>query len=203
MRIGLDFDNTIVCYEKAITLLASELFELPQDMPRTKLGLRKFLRATNREHEWTEFQGQLYGPGMSYAEPFDSAIETMQALVMNGHDLLIISHRSRAPYAGTPFDLHAAANAWITLHLQSAGLFISNNSAVSFLETREEKVARISELRCKAFLDDLPEVLLTKGFPEEVLGVLFDPSGTQETPPRCRRITAWNDLSQLVSSLLE
>lgn len=203
MRIGLDFDNTIVCYEKAITLLASELFELPQDVPRTKLGLREFFRATNREQEWTEFQGNLYGPGMTYAEPFNGAIASMQALVKNGHDLLIISHRSRAPYAGPPFDLHAAANTWITLHLQSAGLFISNNSAAIFLETREEKVVKISELKCEAFLDDLPEVLLTQGFPEGVLGVLFDPSGTHEIPPRCKRITAWAELSQLVDSLVE
>ena len=45
MRIGLDFDNTIVCYDQAIKQLADELLELPEDDPRTKLGLRDHLRA--------------------------------------------------------------------------------------------------------------------------------------------------------------
>ena len=44
MLIGLDFDNTIVCYNEAIALLAEELFELLAEVPRTKLGLRNYLR---------------------------------------------------------------------------------------------------------------------------------------------------------------
>ena len=85
MLIGLDFDNTIVCYDEAIARLADELFDLPPDVPRTKLVLRDFLRRAKREPEWTAFQGALYGPGMAYAEPFEQALETMQALKDMGH----------------------------------------------------------------------------------------------------------------------
>jgi len=82
MRIGLDLDNTIVCYCQAIALLAEEMFELPGEVPRSKLGLRDHLRAAGREPEWTAFQGELYGPGMRYAQPFEGAIATMQQLVV-------------------------------------------------------------------------------------------------------------------------
>ena len=123
MRIGLDFDNTIVCYDNAIKLLSEQLFELPDDVSRTKIGLRDYLRREGRESEWTAFQGQLYGPGMIYAEPFADAISTMHQLEDQGHELFIVSHRSKWPYAGRRYDLHGAAQNWISEHLRSSGLF--------------------------------------------------------------------------------
>ena len=201
MLIGLDFDNTIVCYDQAIALLAEELFELPADVPRTKLGLRNFLRAAGREPEWTAFQGELYGPGMRYAEPFDGAIATMQQLLAEGHDLVIISHRSRRPYAGEPHDLHLAARNWVAERLKSTGLFAEANGRMNFLETRQEKVARIAELACQAFLDDLLEVLGDSAFPVSTAGILFDPSGGSATPECHHRISAWPELGEMLATL--
>ena len=87
MLIGLDFDNTIVCYDRAIAHLAETLPDLPADLPRTKLTLRDFLRRSNREPEWTAFQGSIYGPGMTFADPFAQALEVMQTLKDMGHSL--------------------------------------------------------------------------------------------------------------------
>lgn len=202
MRIGLDFDNTIVCYDQAIALLAEELFELPPDVPRTKLGLRDHLRGTGREPEWTAFQGELYGPGMRHAQPFEGAIETMLQLMAAGHELVIVSHRSRRPYAGEPHDLHAAARGWVAERLQCTGLFAADRGSVNFLETLQEKVARIAELGCQAFLDDLPEVLGDSGFPASAAGILFDPSGGSSAPEGQRRISTWPELGELLASLL-
>ena len=201
MRIGLDFDNTIVCYDQAIALLAEELFELAEDVPRTKLGLRDHLRAAGREPEWTAFQAELYGPGMRYAQPFEGAIATMQKLVAEDHELVIISHRSRRPYAGPPHDLHAAAHLWVAERMQSAGLFAEANGSLNFLETRQEKVARIAELGCQAFLDDLPEVLAAPGFPASAEGILFDPSGRCAAPEGKLRISAWPELRKVLAAL--
>lgn len=198
MRIGLDFDNTIVCYDQAIALLAEELFKLPPDVPRTKLGLRDYLRVAGREPEWTAFQGELYGPGMRYAQPFEGAIATMQLLVAEGHELFIISHRSRRPYAGLPHDLHAAARVWVAYHLQSAGLFggLGNEACVLFLETRDQKVEMISHRCCEAFLDDLPEVLSAPDFPAAAKAILFDPgaAATAVDQSNTAVITAWAQL---------
>ena len=62
MLIGLDFDNTIVCYDNAIRVLSQQIPNIPPDISRTKIGLRNYLREENRELEWTQFQGELYGP---------------------------------------------------------------------------------------------------------------------------------------------
>lgn len=206
MRIGLDFDNTIVCYNEAIAVLAKELFELPPGIPRTKLSVRDFLRAAGREPEWTAFQGELYGPGMHLAEPFEGAIATMKKLVAGGHELVIISHRSRRPYAGETHDLHLAARNWVADRLQSFGLFgsIGEKSAVHFLETRDQKVAMIGDLGCAAFLDDLPEVLAARCFPIDTYPILFDPSRKAHFTEHGTNaiISDWCQLPQLISALV-
>lgn len=207
LKIGLDFDNTIVCYDEAIALLAERLFELPPHVLRTKRGIRDHLRACGREPEWTQFQGALYGPGMEGAKPFAEAIETMQKLVSQGHQLMIVSHRTRVPYAGPPYDLHAAARIWVSQHLQAAGLFLpkgedaTSKSTVSFLETRKAKVAKISELGCRVFVDDLPEVLEESCFPKTTVGILFAPSGERNRNASHHTISAWHQLPDLLDQL--
>ncbi|MBU3607802.1 haloacid dehalogenase-like hydrolase [Polynucleobacter nymphae] len=197
MRIGLDFDNTIACYDSAITKLAEEMFELPDLVPRTKLGVRDYLRMQDREVEWTAFQGELYGPGMRYAQAYEGAIETMLELNALGHELFIVSHRSKKPYAGHPHDLHAAARAWLKETVQSLGLFI--NDQIFFLETRDQKVQMIKELGCEIFLDDLPEVLEADQFPSTTRGILFAPDSFNENiSTRHTTISQWTSLPALI-----
>jgi hypothetical protein len=201
IKLGLDFDNTIVCYDAAIAVLADEWFVLPPEVPRTKVGLRDYLRGLNREPEWTAFQGVMYGPGMRHAQPFDGAVQTMLQLVTAGVELVIVSHRSRYPYVGERHDLHAAARHWVAERLQMTGLFSNSDSSVNFLETRDEKLARIADLGCNVFLDDLPEVLGDPGFPECATGILFDPSGGTAAPSGQLFISSWSDLSAILASL--
>jgi hypothetical protein len=85
--------------------------------------------------------------------------------------------------------------------LQSTGLFAADNGSVNFLETRQEKVARIAELGCQVFLDDLPEVLGDSGFPASAAGILFDPSGGSTAQEGQRRISAWPELGELLVTL--
>ncbi len=198
MLIGLDFDNTIVCYDKAIARLADELFDLPLHLPRTKLVLRDFLRQANREPEWTAFQGALYGPGMAYAEPFEQALETMQALKHMGHSLCIVSHRSLRPYAGPAYDLHEAARAWVDEWLANSGHI--ENEMVHFHETRVQKIAAVGNLGCEAFLDDLPEVLEDEQFPNTCWAILFDPERSH-TQSKSQRLGHWGEFPDLLSNL--
>ncbi len=195
MLIGLDFDNTIVCYDKAIARLADELFDLPPHLPRTKLALRDLLRQANREAEWTAFQGALYGPGMAYAEPFEQALETMQVLKHMGHSLCIVSHRTLRPYAGPVYDLHAAARAWVDDWLANSGLIA--NEMVHFHETRGQKIAAIRDLGCNAFLDDLPEVLEDENFPSACRAILFCPE-RPHAQTKSQRVGHWGEVLDLL-----
>ena len=194
MLIGLDFDNTLVCYDEAIIRLADKLLKLPPDLPRTKLAIRDYLREANREHEWTAFQGELYGPGMSYAEPFEHSVETMQVLKTAGYSLCIVSHRSFTPYAGPAYDLHAAARAWIDENL---ALDLIVNSQAFFYETMEQKIAAIAALECEIFVDDLPIVLANEVFPSTCRPILFDPEDFH-AKVNFVRITHWNQLPMML-----
>ena len=182
MRIGLDFDNTIVCYDEAIELLAKKVKDLPPDMAVTKLSLRDFLRSKGREKEWTELQGELYGPGMVHAKPYEGAIDLMRELKENGHEIFIVSHRSRYPYAGKRHDLHFHARKWITSNLAPYNLFRElddgqdRRDSSYFLESKLEKLNTIKELGCNVFVDDLVDILKHSDFPDKTLSILFDPS---------------------------
>jgi hypothetical protein len=201
MKIGLDFDNTIVCYNQAIALLAEDFFDLPIEIPRTKLGLRDYLRAEDRESDWTAFQGELYGPGMRYAKPFEGAISTMQQLIVKGHELAIVSHRSRHPYAGPQYDLHLAAHNWITDHLSPCEIFDEQSKNTYFMETLSGKLKKIADIRCDIFVDDLPAVLDSTEFPGSTLGILFDPAAIKYENPRINRIGDWPSLFSFLNKL--
>jgi len=201
MRIGLDFDNTIVCYDNAIARWADELFHLPEEVPRTKLGQRDYLSSEGRESEWTAFQGELYGPGMGYAQPFEGAITTMQQLKADGHNLTIVSHRSRFPYAGRRYDLHQAAQEWIATRLEIEGISPTNSNSVHFMESRQDKLAKIAETDCTVFLDDLPEVLEAPGFPSLTVGILFSPNNYCTQVDGQLTISNWKQLIIKVAEL--
>jgi hypothetical protein len=169
-------------------------------VPRNKVGIRDYLRREGREPEWTAFQGELYGPGMRYAEPFEGAIETMARLTICTHELVIVSHRSLKPYAGPAYNLHQAARDWIATNLQKNGLFLDGR--IYFLETQDAKIAKIEELRCDVFLDDLPEVLESPYFPENTTKLLFDPNQLIKQRKAPRNISHWNDLQKLFDSII-
>lgn len=196
MIIGLDFDNTIVCYDQAIARLADELLNLPKAVPRTKLSVRDHLRGDGREGEWTAFQGALYGPGMQHAQPFSGCLDTLRGLATEGHAFRIVSHRSARPYAGEPYDLHYYANQWIAANLESFNLI--DNKDIFFLESQSDKLKQIKRLNCDLFVDDLIEVLTSKEFPKITIGVLFDPDHRykrKESSPLV--MNCWHELINL------
>jgi len=203
MKIGIDFDNTIVRYDRAIAKISERLDDIPKDMKRNKKELRDFLRQSGREQEWTEFQGMLYGPGMEYAEPYSHAVSVMHELEANGHDIMILSHRSRAPYAGPRFDLRKWARDWIVKELGDLKAFGQDqmNGNALFFESKSEKITAIAEYGCRVFIDDLTSVLNDESFPRDCFRVLFAPNGNRETSSAIRSICCWPELLEVVDEI--
>jgi hypothetical protein len=182
--IGIDFDNTIVCYDGLFQRSAVERGLVSDGTARTKEQLRDVLRAHQREDEWTALQGHVYGPGMEDAEPFDGALDFLSRCVHAGVPVAIVSHRTPVPYAGPPHDLHAFARAW----LDTRGITVQAH----FEDTREAKLERIRALGCSHFVDDLPEFLTDPAFPSGVARFVFDPYDS-EAAAACGlpRIASW------------
>lgn len=197
--IGLDLDNTIACYDGAIATLAAERLDLPPHVPLTKLGVRDHLRATGREPAWTEFQGHLYGPGMTHATPFVGVIATITEMVDRGHAVQIVSHRSRHPYLGPKFDLHASARAWVERTFRTSDGQPLGLSGIHLNEHKSEKIAKVRELGCTVFVDDLLEVLTDPTFPEQTRRVWFAPDAAPgvAAPSGIARANDWATVLEL------
>ena len=68
MRIGIDFDNTIVCYDDVFHKAASLQGLIPEGLPSSKNSVRDYLRKIGKEENWTRLQGTVYGSRMDLAK---------------------------------------------------------------------------------------------------------------------------------------
>lgn len=196
MLIGLDFDNTIVSYDELFHTVACEQGVISTDTPVNKLAVRDFLRAVDKEDVWTEMQGYVYGARMDEARAYPNVRSVLQNLCSAGHTLAIISHKTKYPYQGHAYDLHAAASNWIRSQLNADFQLISEHH-IFFEGSREEKVARIGDLGCDVFIDDLPEIFLEPNFPSVTQQYLFDPEKhhTNVTLPGVKLVSSWSDFA--------
>ena len=182
VRIGIDFDNTIVSYDALFHKVAREQDLVPERIAVNKVAVRDHLRSIGREERWTELQGYVYGARMKEASAYPGAVEFMRACIRAGHELAIVSHKTRHPYLGPKYDLHAAARGWVATHLAGEGGCLIPEGRVFFELTKEEKLARIGELACDVFIDDLPEIFASPAFPRCAKPLLFDPEGHHVVP---------------------
>lgn len=194
MRIGLDFDNTIVSYDALFHRVALEQGAIPAELPPTKLAVRDYLRCRDRENVWTEMQGYVYGARMNEALAFPGVVEFLRWARDAGLAVSIISHKTRYPYLGPRYDLHRAAREWVSSHLQEGGRPLVEPESVFFELTQEEKIARIGIAGCDYYIDDLPEILLAPGFPAATRGILFDPEGHHEDVAALPRMGSWGEI---------
>lgn len=199
MRIGLDFDNTIVCYDGIFHKVALEQGLIPEELPVSKDKVRDHLRVTGREAAWTLMQGSVYGERMREAAAFPGVLDFLRMARASGSEVCIISHRTRVPFLGPEYDLHAAATRWMEEH----GFFDPECGGLSrdmvYLElTRDAKLKRIAEMGCHLFMDDLPEVLAEPCFPEGVERFLF--STGVDCPPDSRftAVQSWPEFENLI-----
>jgi hypothetical protein len=189
VRIGIDFDNTIVCYDAVFHQVARERSLVPPSVPISKQAVRDYLRATGREDVWTEMQGYVYGPRLREAQAYPGALEFIRRAGHAGHETFIVSHKTRQPYAGEAYDLHAAALSWIV----QQGL----DREQVFLElTKHDKLRRIDALECDYFIDDLPELLSEPDFPARVGRVLFDPADVHASAAGVIRARSWLEIER-------
>jgi hypothetical protein len=196
LRIGVDFDNTIVCYDDVFHRLALTEQLIPAELPRDKVAVRNYLRAIGREDRWTAMQGLVYGERMLEARPFPGVSDFFQACAARALSVSIISHRTRQPIVGEPCDLHAAAFRW----LEENGIVdLVSREAIHFRETRQEKVTCVREIGCTHFIDDLPEFLDEPLLPPELRRILFDPARAIGPRPDLTVAASWTEIRNILA----
>lgn len=191
MLIGIDLDNTIVCYDRVFSLLAAES-GLPGDICAAgKTAIRDSLRQQGREDEWTVMQGKAYGSRMGEAQPFSGALEFFRLAGVRGCGLCIVSHRTKQPFLGEACDLHASAKDWLRKH----GVDLA--ARVFLEETAAGKAERIGSLGCDVFIDDLPEFLGRPDFPARTRRLHFNPAGVRDSGA-LEVVTNWSEIGRLL-----
>jgi len=202
MRIGIDFDNTIVCYDRVFHDLALSAGLIPKSVPVRKQAVRDHMRDNGLEDLWTEMQGIAYGKAIHQAQPYPGALDTMAQLKDAGADLRIISHKTRTPYRGEAYDLREAAMNW----LNTNGFFNETRSGLSpdrvaFAESKDEKLHMISDVGCRCFIDDLSEFLSVPNFPPNVQRIWFNPDQTQVSDIGLTSVGSWPEAGRAILSI--
>lgn len=197
MRLGLDFDNTIVRYDALFHRVALEGGWIPAELPVSKLSVRDQLRREGKEEVWIEMQGYVYGARMSEADMYPGVVEFLQWARSNRLPTCIVSHKTRHPFSGPKYDLHEAARAWVEAQLRDEAGPLLAPSSVYFELTKSEKVKRIASLECTVFVDDLPEIFEEPGFPKNALAILFDPDA-HHSVSNLLRLGDWAELRRAI-----
>ena len=109
LRIGVDFDNTIVCYDDLFHRLALERGLIHPSVPRDKTAVRDHVRENGQEDAWIEMQGHVYGDRMSEAVAFPGVEDFFETCAARDIETFIVSHKTRYPNRGGSADLHEAA----------------------------------------------------------------------------------------------
>ena len=197
MVIGVDFDNTLVSYDRLFPIAATDRgFSLPREM-QTKEGVREYLRACDGgELEWRRLQAIVYGVRIIDAEMIEGVDRFFRLCRRAGVPIYVVSHKTEmTSYADPPINLRTAAVNW----MESRGFFTHDGfglsrQAVFFASSRSEKIAKIDALKCTHFVDDLEEVLLDPLFPPWVEGLLFAPAKASNTGTTVNTFESWDGI---------
>jgi len=165
------------------------------DTPRSKLAVRDYLRKVDNEDAWTEMQGYVYGARMDDAEAYAGVVEFMRLAKKRGATLAIVSHKTKHPFLGPQYDLHAAAKLWVDSFLGCGADCLVDPEMVFFELTKEEKIRRIADIGCDYFIDDLPEILRFPTFPSQTVRLLFDPENSHSMEESVSKLASWQEIS--------
>ncbi|MDD1526107.1 hypothetical protein C7U92_09615 [Bradyrhizobium sp. WBOS7] len=198
VRIGIDFDNTIICYDKVFAAAARQRGLVPEGWVGLKTEVRDFLRSrAGGELAWQGLQGFVYGKGIVGAEIYPGVREFLSSCRRAGASVFIVSHKTQFGHQDPDrVDLREAARGW----LKAAGLVDTADTALAagnvyFEDTLAAKVERLASLKLDIFIDDLVDVFEQPHFPKATRSILF----TQSRPPHpahCEPIASWADISR-------
>ena len=195
-RVGVDLDNTIICYDRAFHKAATDRGWIDPAIPATKTAVKKAVLGKMDNLSWTELQGFVYGPGLDAAAPYPGALEFFQECARRAIPACIISHKTRHAAAGPPYDLREAALRW----LGNSGILDTalSSDQVIFTETRAAKLAAVRDLGCHTLIDDLPEIYEDPSFPDGTEFILFDPDQAHAHWTASKRVSNWAEAARAV-----
>jgi len=197
IRIGVDFDNTLVSYDDLLYRLALERGWIQSELARNKKSIRDCVRELpDGDVKWQQLQAIAYGAGIGGAFMAAGAEMFFGMCKQHGVRLYIVSHKTDyASFDETHTNLREAAINWMKQNrvFDIDGLGVSMED-VFFEPTRAGKVERLTRLWCTHFIDDLEETFLEPSFPPTVEKILYDPHSQHAALPGVRVFRTWKEI---------
>src|SRR5271170_5679937 len=96
VRIGIDFDNTLIDYDRVFVAAAWQRGLIGPEVAGTKRAVRDAIRRLpDGELTWQRLQGHVYGAGIGGAVPFAGAADFLRRCAAKGAAVFIVSHKTR------------------------------------------------------------------------------------------------------------
>ena len=200
MKIGVDFDNTIVSYDKVFHKVALEQLLIKSNLNISKIAVRDYLRDKGQNNIWTELQGYVYGERMLEADIFPGFINFLTFVRKNSIKVSIVSHKTIYPYLGNRYNLHDSAREFISKLLTNQNKNLVNKKNIFFELTQEKKALRIGQQSCDFFIDDLPEIFTLDDFPKKTKKILFDPDMNHKHFDDGDICSSWGNIQEIISN---
>jgi hypothetical protein len=199
LRIGIDFDNTIITYDEVFCAMAKRNGLIDSVVASRKQAVRDAIRLLpDGELTWQRLQGEVYGKGITAATMFDGVKRFLRRCRVEGCSVAIVSHKTEyGHYDPQRVNLRDAALEWMTVNGLFKGEHAISRENVYFENTREQKLRRIGSLSLTHFIDDLEEVLTDPGFPQDVARILFA-DGRQPIGAPYASCSTWHKIEELV-----
>lgn len=198
MNIGIDFDNTIVTYDRVFHRHGVRLGLIPPHTVMNKRVIRDLIRTLpDGEAKWIKLQGLVYGQYIDEAEFAQGIHHFLKSCASHSARIYIISHKTRYPALGPCYNLREAAARWIERQMLTSEFGIAIEDCL-FVDTREEKLSRLAATGCGYFIDDLVEVLSHPAFPAEVVKILYCAAPTPALPRDIIHFGSWDGIRTFV-----
>ncbi|MBO0350651.1 hypothetical protein J0895_16425 [Phormidium pseudopriestleyi FRX01] len=196
-RIGIDFDNTIVCYDRLFPKIASDLGLVKDAVFSSKNDVKAhLLQQKSGDLTWQKLQGQVYGKYMLQSDIFHEFHEFLYLSKQRGVHLYIVSHKSEfGHFDEEKISLRQQALNWLKQQeiVGTDRWSISENN-IFFESTRKDKIERIKSLECTHFIDDLQVVLMDKNFPN-IQKLWFNPDPPSLTEESINNFQSWRQIT--------
>jgi len=183
--IGIDFDNTIACYDRVFANVAAASGLLEATSAQTKTQIRDhILSGPDGQNAWMRLQGLVYGTHMADARIMPGFEAFLNQCRRTSLSLCIISHKTETGhFLDNSINLRDVALDWMTENgFFDPRKFGFEKSQVFFNATRADKVRCIRDLQCDLFIDDLADVFLHPDFPPATQACLL--AREPGTPPQ-------------------
>ena len=158
LKIGIDFDNTLVNHDKSFYEKLKKKIKISKKKFKNKDDIKNFIIKNFNNKIWTEIQGEVYSC-LDYSTPNPYSHKVLEK-IREKHNLFLISHKTTYPVIGKKIDLHKISKKWLKEH----GFAYVKNPIFKreniFFETNiHKKISRIRKIKCDIYIDDLHKIL--------------------------------------------